>query len=427
MTARYIDGGVMEHSGKQKSSIFWVLGSTPNAFKFGDNRINTALSLLAMRPPSCDPSVTSICMHTILVLGGYGFFGHRICESLTKDSDIRLLIAGRDGSKAKELAQALGLPAAQGLSLDATAPHLSEQLRGLGVNTLIHTAGPFQGQDYAVAKAAIDAGANYIDLADGREFVAGITQLNDAAKARGVTVTSGASSLPALSSAVVDRLYKRFGRLDSITHGIGSGARAPGVATMTGVFGYCGKPFTRLVAGKWQTTHGWLDIKRYRFPQPVGPRLLGSCDVPDLVLFPERYPGVKTVTFHAGFASNLGHLGVWAAAQLVRLGVLRSLIPWVPALHAISQKLEPWISDKGGMFVSLRGLGHDGAPLQLDWHLLAAQNHGPYIPCGAAIALARKLAAGEPLAKGALPCMGLVTVDEYLAALKGFDVREVSP
>ena len=127
MTARYIDGGVMEHSGKQKSSIFWVLGSTPNAFKFGDNRINTALSLLAMRPPSCDPSVTSICMHTILVLGGYGFFGHRICESLTKDSDIRLLIAGRDGSKAKELAQALGLPAAQGLSLDATAPHLSEQ------------------------------------------------------------------------------------------------------------------------------------------------------------------------------------------------------------------------------------------------------------------------------------------------------------
>lgn len=366
-------------------------------------------------------------MHTILVLGGYGFFGHRICEALARDPGIRLLIAGRDGHKARALAQSLGLPANQGLSLDATASNFKLQLVHHGVNTLIHTAGPFQGQDYAVARAAIDSGVNYIDLADGREYVAGITQLNTAAVKTGVTVTSGASSLPALSSAVVDRLCTRFSRLDSITHGIGSGARAPGLATMTGVFGYCGKPFTRLVDNQWQTTYGWLDLKRHRFPKPVGPRLLGSCDVPDLVLFPLRYPGVKTVTFHAGFASNFGHLGVWAAAQLVRLGVVKSLIPWVGPLHAISQRLEHWVSDKGGMFVSVKGLGSDGNPLQLDWHLVAAQNHGPQIPCGAAIALARKLAAGDSLIKGALPCMGLLTVDEYLAALKGFDVREVFP
>jgi saccharopine dehydrogenase-like NADP-dependent oxidoreductase len=365
-------------------------------------------------------------MHTLLVLGGYGFFGQRICETLAKHPGIRLLIAGRDGAKAKELAKSLGLVADRGLRLDATAPGLSDQLARLNVNTLIHTAGPFQGQDYAVARAAIVAGANYVDLADGRDFVAGISQLNDAATARGVTVTSGASSLPALSSAVVDRLCKRFSRLDSIRHGIGSGARAPGVATMQGVFGYCGKPFTRLVGGQWRTAYGWLDLKRYRFPEPVGPRLLGSCDVPDLVLFPERYPGVRTVTFHAGFASTFGHLGVWAAAQLVRLRVLRSLVPWVGPLHAVSQWLEPWISDKGGMFVSLEGLGPSGVPLRLVWHLVAAQNHGPHIPCGAAIALARKLAAGDSLRKGAFACMGLVSVEEYLDALTGFNVRELA-
>ena len=362
------------------------------------------------------------CARVPLILHAYHFSSGRIWLFWA-----RLLIAGRDGSKAKELARTLRLSANQGLPLNAAAADLADQLIRLGVNTVIHTAGPFQGQDYAVAKAAINADANYIDLADGREFVAGISQLNDAAQAHNVVVTSGASSLPALSSAVVDRLCKRFSRLDSITHGIGSGARAPGVATMMGVFGYCGKPFTRLIEGKWQTAYGWLDLKRYRFPEPVGPRLLGSCDVPDLVLFPHRYPGVKTVTFHAGFASNFGHLSVWAAAQLVRLRVVKSLIPFVRPLHSISQKMEHWISDKGGMFVSLKGLGVDGAPLQLDWHLLAAQNHGPHIPCGAAIALARKLAAGNTLVKGALPCMGLLSVDEYLAALEGFDVREITP
>ncbi|HEX8955320.1 MAG TPA: saccharopine dehydrogenase NADP-binding domain-containing protein, partial [Burkholderiaceae bacterium] len=208
-------------------------------------------------------------MHTVLVLGGYGFFGARICQALHAHAAIRLLIAGRDAGKARQAAQGLGLPAEQGLALDAHAPDLAKTLRKLGVNTVIHTAGPFQGQDYAVAQAAIAAGANYIDLADGRDFVAGIASLDGAARAAGVLVTSGASSLPALSSAVVDRYLPRFSRLDAIRHGIGSAARAPGLATMRGVFGYCGKPFQRLEQGQWQTVHGWLDSIRYRFPTPV--------------------------------------------------------------------------------------------------------------------------------------------------------------
>lgn len=364
-------------------------------------------------------------MHTILVLGGYGFFGQRICESLASDTAIRLLIAGRNGMQAQRLACRLGLSAGQGFALDAHAPDLAQRLVELNVDTVIHTAGPFQGQDYAVARAAIAAGANYIDLADGRDFVAGIEQLDSAARQAGVFVTSGASSLPALSSAVVDRYLGQFSRLDVIRHGIGSGARAPGLATMRGIFAYCGRPFERLQEGRWQTVYGWLDMQRYRFPAPVGGRLLGSCDVPDLILFPRRYPDVHSVTFHAGFAGWSGHLFVWAAAQLVRLGLMSSLIPLVKPLHMISQWLEPCVSDKGAMFVSLEGEDKSGQPLQLHWHLVAAQNHGPHIPCGASIALAGKLARGDQLPHGAMPCMGLLTVEDYLAVLSDFDVREL--
>ena len=363
--------------------------------------------------------------HTILVLGGYGFFGARICRALAADKAIRLLIGGRDVTKAALLAQELGLDPGQALAIDANAANLAQRLEELRVATVIHTAGPFQGQDYQVARAAIAAGANYIDLADGRAFVAGIGQLDALARARGVMVTSGASSLPALSSAVVDRYRDRFRELRSIRHGIASGARAPGLATMRGVFGYCGKPFARMVDGRTEMTHGWLDLKRHRFAAPVGPRLLGSCDVPDLILFQARYPGVQTVTFHAGFASAPGHLFVWAAAQLVRFGMLRSLDALVSPLRAVSQWMEPFVSDKGAMFVAMDGIGADGEPLSLEWQLLAAQNHGPNIPCGAAIALATKLARDDQLPQGAMPCMGILTVEEYLAALQGFDVREV--
>jgi saccharopine dehydrogenase-like NADP-dependent oxidoreductase len=364
-------------------------------------------------------------MHTILVLGGYGFFGRRICQALAPHPEIHLLIAGRDAAQARALAESLGLQSAQGLALDAQSPDLAQQFIALKVNTVIHTAGPFQGQDYAVANAAIAAGSNYIDLADGRDFVAGIGKLDAAARDQAVFVTSGASSLPALSSAVVDRYLARFSQLKVIRHGIGSGARAPGLATMRGVFGYCGKPFSRFENGRWKTVFGWLDLQRYRFPSPVGARLLGSCDVPDLILFPDRYKGVHTVTFHAGFAGGVGHLFVWVAACLVRAKLLPNLDFLVNSLHSISQWLEPVISDKGCMFVSLEGVGSAGQTLKLDWHLIAAQNHGPYIPCGAAIALASKLASGAVLPHGAMPCMGLLTVEEYLAALKNYDIHEI--
>jgi hypothetical protein len=58
---------------------------------------------------------------------------------------------------------------------------------------------------------------------------------------------------------------------------------------------------------------------------------------------------------------------------------------------------------------------------------MAAHNDGPHIPCGASIALAQKLASGQSLPHGAMPCMGLVTVDEYLAPLKGLEIWEVAP
>jgi saccharopine dehydrogenase-like NADP-dependent oxidoreductase len=70
-------------------------------------------------------------------------------------------------------------------------------------------AGPFQGQDYEVAQAAARAGAHYIDLADGRRFVCDFAAALDAEfRSTGRTALSAASTVPALSSALVERLTR---------------------------------------------------------------------------------------------------------------------------------------------------------------------------------------------------------------------------
>lgn len=104
------------------------------------------------------------------MLGGYGNFGARICRALAGDTAIQLWIGGRDIQRGKALEHALG-HGVQALAVDHTAADFVQTLRRLGVELLIHTVGPFQQQDYAVAQAAAGAGAHYMDLADGRRFV----------------------------------------------------------------------------------------------------------------------------------------------------------------------------------------------------------------------------------------------------------------
>lgn len=361
----------------------------------------------------------------VLILGGYGFFGARIAESLSRDPAVEVLVAGRDAERARAMTRSLGLPDSAGIALDAAGADFRRRLDGLRPDVLVHTAGPFQGQDYTVARACVEVGCRYIDLGDGRAFVTGIRELDAGARRRAVSIISGASSVPALSSAVIARFAPEFRSLAGVSMAIASGARVPGIATVRGIFGYAGKPFRTWEDGRWTTSHGWLGLYRHRFPEPLGSRWLCRVDVPDLDLLPERYPGLRTVTFDAGFASAPGHWLVTGLAILVRYGVLRSALPFAGPLNTLSRRIERLVSHRGGMFVTLQGLDRTGAPKTVTWNLLAARNHGPYIPCGAAIALVRKMAGGWAPPAGAMPCVGLLTVDEYLAPLRQLDIREV--
>jgi len=272
-----------------------------------------------------------------------------------------------------------------------------------------------------VARACIDAGSHYIDLADGRAFVTGITALDAAARERNVLIVSGASTVPALSAAVVDRYRDRFDSIATIAIGITPGNRTPrGLSTVESVLSYCGKPFERWQRGRWQRIFGWQDQHRVFYPQ-LGWRWFANCDVPDLSLFPHRYGATDAVKFHAGLELRTIQWSLWLMSWLARWRLVSNWRPAGKFLRDASELLMRFGSDAGGMHVIVTGTA-GGKKRRVEWILTALSGHGPQIPCIAAIVIARKLASGRLARSGAMPCLDLMTLDEFDDAVKGLEI-----
>lgn len=359
----------------------------------------------------------------VLIVGGYGNFGGYIARSLAPDPNIRLLLGGRSRARAEAAAAAM-LDAAhpvEGVTLDIDGD-LTARLREIRPDIVVHTTGPFQAQDHRVARAAIAAGTHYVDLADARDFVATIGALDADARAADVAVIAGASSVPCLTAAIIDAYRPRFARLTRVEYGISAAQQTNrGLGTAAAILSYVGRRFTRLRAGRQRGVFGWQGLRARRYPE-LGTRLFGYCDIPDLALFPARYPELEELSFVAGHEIKLLHLGTWALSWLVRARLIRSLAPHAERLLRMSFWFDPLGSGRSGFHMFLRGTGPDGAPLEHRYYMIARSAHGPNIPCMPAILLARRLARGDAIAPGARPCLDLLTLDDLTEALTGLDI-----
>lgn len=306
--------------------------------------------------------------------------------------------------------------------LDRQSEQFEADLKALHPNIVVHTAGPFQGQGYRVAEACIQVGSHYVDLADGRDFVQHFNSLNDEAILRNVLLVSGASTLPGLSTAVIDELGPRFDSIKSIRIVISPAHQTPpGLGTLAAVLGYCGKPFDVLENGHWTRRFGWQDLTKQHHPN-LGFRLSGACNVPDLALMPDYAEDVATVISHASIESKFEQLTLWLMSWLTRLRIVRNWARYAVFFSVIRKPFLRFGSTNGGMHIELRGQARNSGALTLNWYLTARTNHGPEIPCTPALILIRKLVRGEIAARGARACTGLITLAEFDKEISDFNV-----
>lgn len=151
----------------------------------------------------------------ILVLGGYGTTGRTLCELLLEHAAAEIVVAGRSLERGEVTAAALGerfpgrVTARAADAADAAS--LARALDGVG---MVAVAASVLDHAGTVARAALDAGADYFDLLlSGEEKFAALERLRPEVEAGGRCFITDGGIHPGLSAAMVRALAPAFGRL----------------------------------------------------------------------------------------------------------------------------------------------------------------------------------------------------------------------
>jgi hypothetical protein len=366
----------------------------------------------------------------VLVLGGYGTFGGRLLRLLADDERLSLIVAGRSLEKAQAFCvRHRGKADMQPADFDRDGDP-TVQLALLAPAIVVDASGPFQayGDDpYRMVRACIAEGIHYLDLADGLDFVAGVSAFDGEAKRWGVFVLSGMSTLPVLSSLVVRRLSVGLDMVETVATGIAPSPHAGvGLNVVRAIASYAGKPVALRRDGEDVTAHGLTDILTYTVAPPgalpLAPRVFSLVEAPDLAGLPRQWPGIRSVWVGAGPAPGLLHAVLRGFARLVRLGVIRSLSGMAGLMHWATRHLR-WGEHRGGMFVEVSGKAGDGRPLRRSWHLIAEGDDGPFIPSIAAAAIIRNMLEGRVPAPGARAGINDLSLADYERSFEKLAVR----
>jgi hypothetical protein len=296
----------------------------------------------------------------------------------------------------------------------------SGQLTGFDAfDVIVDAAGPFHAygdNPYRIPRAAIAAGTHYFDLCDNAEFCQGISVLSDDALAAKVCVYSGMSSVPAISSSVVDALRDGMAPL-AIETAILPGTKAPrGRAVVESILDQTGKFYVEKHGGKDVSVRSWSDPKTYDLGRDR--RQGWRMEVPDQRLFPDHF-NCPDVSFRAGLELGVMRYGL-GLLSFIRSKLGFSIPNWfVSIMMAGAGVLAPFGTDRGGMVVKV-DLAQGTDFVRKTWTMNATKGDGPYTPTIAIRAACHDLAA---VSAGAGPALSLITLQNIDACFDDLNIE----
>jgi hypothetical protein len=377
--------------------------------------------MLHARPVACGSVHRMTASLKILIVGGYGIFGGRIVELLEDEPRLTLLIGGRSQARARSFAASRTNASAHlvPVAFDRDAD-IGQQFAKIRPDLVVDASGPFQGYGencYRLIEACLAARINYLDLADGSDFVAGVSTFDERARSAGLYILSGVSSFPVLTAAVVRKLSADMATVKTISGGIAPSPYAiVGENVIRAVASYAGKRIKRRRDGSSSFAYPLTEQRRYTVATPgyvpLHNTLFSLMDVPDLQVLPELWPEAEDIWMGAGPQPEVMHRLLTALAWLVRLHLLPTLSPFAALMHFSTNHVR-WGEHRGGMFVAVKGTTVSGAVIKRSWHMIAEGDDGPFIPSMAVEAVVRNALQGRLPLPGARASIRDLELEDY--------------
>jgi len=235
-------------------------------------------------------------MH-VLVIGGTGGMGQGVTRDLIKQEQIKQVILGDinvDPNRVQEK-----LRASQKVVLLKIDVNDHQGMVGAirKVDVVINCAGPFYKTAVAVARAAVEAKVNYIDICDDYEAaeILFASDIDKAAKDAGITVLTGMGSDPGTNNVLVKWYANKLDRVDEIyLYWVVSIAELAGAAWDHSLHMILGK-IPQYLDGKLEYVEGGSGEETEKFLEPLGECLISYVGHPQPFTIPRYIQGVKKV------------------------------------------------------------------------------------------------------------------------------------
>jgi len=232
-----------------------------------------------------------------LVLGGTGGMGQGVARDLIKQEQIRKVILGDILTDPGRLQEKLRASEKVSLIRIDVNDHKGLVSTIREADVAINCAGPFYKTAVAVARAAVEAKVNYIDICDDYEAtdILFASDIDQAAREAGITVLTGMGSDPGTNNVIVRWYANQLDRVDEIAlFWVVSIAELAGAAWDHSLHMTLGK-IPQYLNGKLEYVEGGTGEEMAQFLEP-----LGSCQVryvghPQPLTIPRYIKGVRNV------------------------------------------------------------------------------------------------------------------------------------
>ncbi len=232
-----------------------------------------------------------------LVIGGTGGMGQGVARDLIKQAQAKEVILGDINVNPERVQEKLRTSEKISLKKIDVFDHVGLVNAIKGMDIVINCAGPFYKTAVAVARAAIEAKVNYIDICDDYEAteILFASEINEMAKQKGITVLTGMGSDPGTNNVLVKWYTNKLDTVEEIyLYWVVSIAELAGAAWDHSLHMVLGK-IPQYIDGKIEYVDGGSGEEIERFLEPLGECLISYVGHPQPLTIPRYIKGVQKV------------------------------------------------------------------------------------------------------------------------------------